>query len=161
MSQTLSELDFQAEAIRIIQEKTDTPLELPMLPVIRDALQDYIKNERGDHPSQYIFLSMQPPYSHISPAVLRGSVRRAILAAGIERNGRGVCAHALRSSLASSMVNDGVPYEVARRTLGHRDKDAIRHYAKLDVEQLRLYALDPPVATGRFAEIISGRCSVK
>lgn len=161
VSLTFSELDFQTGTIRIIQAKTDTPLELPMLSVIRDALQDYIRNERGDHPSQYIFLSMQPPYSHISPAALSGSVRRAILAAGIERNGRGVCTRVLRSSLASSMVNDGVPYEVARRTLGHRDKDAIRHYAKLDVEQLRLYALEPPAATGRFAEILSGRCSVK
>lgn len=161
VSMTFSELDFQAETIRIIQEKTDTPLELPMLPVIRDALQDYIKNERGNHPSQYIFLSMQPPYSHVSPAVLGGSVRRAILAAGIDRNGRGVCARVLRSSLASSMVNDGVPYEVARQTLGHRDKNAIRHYAKLDVKQLRLYALEPPAATGHFAEILSGRCAVK
>jgi len=59
------------------------------------------------------------------------------------------------------MVNDGVPYEVARRTLGHRDKDAIRHYARLDVEQLQLYALEPPPATGYFAEVLAGRCSVK
>ena len=161
VSLTFSELDFQAETIRIVQAKTDTPLELPMLPVICDALQDYIKNARGNHSSQYVFLSMQPPYWHVSPAVLSGRVRRAILAAGIDRNGRGVCARALRSSLASSMVNDGVPYEVTRRTLGHRDKDAIRHYAKLDVEQLKLYALEPPAASSRFAEILSGRCSVK
>jgi hypothetical protein len=59
------------------------------------------------------------------------------------------------------MVNDGVPYEVARQTLGHRDKNAIQHYAKLDVKQLRLYALEPPTATGHFAEILSGRCAVK
>ena len=161
VSLTFSELDFPAETIRIIQEKTDMPLELPMLPIIRDALQDYVKNARGSHSSPYVFLSMQPPHCHVSPAVLSGSVRRAILAAGIDRNDRGVCARVLRSSLASSMVNDGVPYEVARRTLGHRDKDAIRHYAKLDVEQLKLYALEPPAASGRFAEFLSGRCSVK
>jgi len=161
VSLTFSELDFQAETIRIVQEKTDTPLELPMLPVIRDALLDYINYARGDHPSQCIFLSMQPPYSHVAVGTFSGSVRTAILAAGIERNGRGVCARVLRSSLASSMVNDGVPYEVARQTLGHRDKNAIRHYAKLDIEQLRLYALEPPAATGRFAEILSGRCAVK
>ncbi|MEY8573112.1 tyrosine-type recombinase/integrase [Oscillospiraceae bacterium 21-37] len=161
VSLTFSELDFQAEAIRIVQEKTDAPLELPMLPVIRDALLDYINHARGKHSSQYVFLSMQPPYSHVSAGTFSCDVRNAILAAGIDRNGRGVCARVFRSSLASSMVNDGVPYEVTRRTLGHRDKDAIRHYAKLDVEQLRLYALEPPAATGRFAEILSGRCSVK
>lgn len=161
VSLTFSELDFQSETIRIMQKKTDTPLELPMLPVIRDALLDYINHARGDHPSQYVFLSMQPPYSHVSTGTFSCDVRNAILAAGIDRNGRGVCARVLRSSLASSMVNDGVPYEVTRQTLGHRDKNAIRHYAKLDVEQLRLYALEPPAATGRFAKILSGRCTVR
>lgn len=161
VSLTFSELDFQAEAIRIVQEKTDTPLELPMLPVICDALLDYINHTRGNHSSQYVFLSMQPPYSHVSTGTFSCDVRNAILAAGIDRNGRGVCARVFRSSLASSMVNDGVPYEVARQTLGHRDKNAIRHYAKLDVKQLRLYALEPPAATGHFAEILSGRCAVK
>jgi len=161
VSLTFSELDFQAEAIRFVQKKTNTPLELPMLPVIRDALQDYIKHARGDHPSQYVFLSMQPPYFHVSVGTFSCNVRNAILAAGIDRNGRGVCARVLRSSFASSMVNDGVPYEVTRQTLGHRDKNAIRHYAKLDVEQLKRYTLEPPAATGRFADILSGRCSVK
>jgi len=161
VSLTFSELDFQAETIRIIQKKTDTPLELPMLPAIRDALLDYIENARSDHPSQYVFLSMQPPYSHVSTGTFSGGVRNAILAVGIDRKGRGVCAYVLRSSLTSSMVNDGVPYEVARRTLGHRGKDAIRHYAKLDIEQLKLYTLEPPVAAGHFAEVLSGRCPAK
>lgn len=161
VSLTFSGLDFQSETIRITQKKTGTPLELPLLPAVRDALLDYIENARGSHTSQYVFLSMQPPYSHVSTGTLSCAIRSAILAAGIDRNGRGVCARSMRSSLASSMVNDGVPYEVARRTLGHRDKDAIRHYAKLDVEQLKLYALDPPAATGRFADVLTGRCPVK
>lgn len=160
-SLTFSELDFQAETIRIMQKKTDAPLELPILSAIRDALLDYIENARGSHPSQYIFLSMQPPYSHVFAGTFSCNVRSAILAAGIDRNGRGVCARAMRSSLASSMVNDGIPYEVARRTLGHKDKDAIHHYAKLDVEQLKLYTLAPPEVTGYFADALSGRCPVK
>lgn len=161
VSLTFSKLNFQVETIRIVQAKTDVPLELPMLPIIRDALLDYINHARGNLSSQYVFLSMQPPYSHVLAGTFSCDVRNAILAARIERNGRGVCARVFRSSLASSMVNNGIPYEVARRTLGHRDKDAIRHYAKLDVEQLKLYALEPPAAMGRFAEVLSGRCSVK
>ena len=38
---SLSELDFQSESIRFIQQKTKTALELPMLPAVRDALVDY------------------------------------------------------------------------------------------------------------------------
>ena len=59
------------------------------------------------------------------------------------------------------MVNDNVSYEVVRRTLGHTSTNAIRSYAKLDVEQLRLYSLDPPAATGNFADSLAGRCPAK
>ena len=41
---SLSELDFQSESIRFIQQKTKTALELPMPPAVRDALVDYIQN---------------------------------------------------------------------------------------------------------------------
>jgi len=63
--------------------------------------------------------------------------------------------------LSSELVNDNVPYEVVRRTLGHRGKNAIKSYAKLDVEQLRAYSLEPPEATGCFAEFLAGRWPVK
>ena len=59
--------------------------------------------------------------------------------------------------MASRMVNDNVPYEGVRRTLGHADVNAIRNYARLDVERLRLYTLEPPAPTGNFAEFLSGR----
>lgn len=158
---TIDKLDFQTGTIRLIQKKTGAPLELPMLPSIRNALLDYIQNTRGDSVSPYVFLSQQPPYPHVSTTVVSDCVRRSILAAGIDPKNRGVCARAMRSSLASSMVNDGIPYEVVRKTLGHRDKEAIRHYAKIDVEQLKLYTLEPPAATGHFADVLSGRCQVK
>lgn len=63
----------------------------------------------------------------------------------------------MRSSLASSMINDNVSYEVVRRTLGHTSVNAVRSYAKLDVEQLKLYTLEPPEASGHFAEYLLGR----
>lgn len=158
---TFDELDFQSNTIRIIQQKTNVPLELPMLPVIREALLDYIQNFRGDSKSPYVFLSLNRPYSHVSAAQISSCVRLAIKAAGIDAGHRKRGAHAMRSSLASSMVNDGISYEVVRKTLGHTDKNAIRHYAKLDIEQLKLYTLEPPAATGRFAEILFGGCPAK
>jgi hypothetical protein len=47
-------------------------------------------------------------------------------------------------------VNDGTPYEVVRRILGHSDPDVIKHYAKADIENLRMCSIDPPVPTGLF-----------
>ena len=80
----------------------------------------------------------------------------AIRSAGIVPGGRKCGPHAFRASLASSMVNDDVPYEVVRNTLGHTDVNAIKSYAKLDVERLRVYALAVPEATGYFAKFLSG-----
>lgn len=52
----------------------------------------------------------------------------SITAAGIYPDGRKQGAHAFRSSLASSMVNDNIPYEVVRKTLGHTDQNGSRSY---------------------------------
>ena len=67
----------------------------------------------------------------------------------------------MRSSLASSMINDGVPYEAVRRTLGHTSANAIKSYARLDIEQLKLYTMDPTESSCHFAEYLSGRIAVE
>lgn len=157
VTMTFDELDFQTETIRIVQNKTGALLELPMLPCICDALRDYIQNYRGKSTSEYVFLSLHPPFSHLTPIAFGRYMRLALQDAGIKPGTRRSGPHAMRSSLASSMINDGVPYEAVRRTLGHTSANAIKSYAKLDIEQLKLYTLEPPEASGHFAEYLSGR----
>ena len=53
--------------------------------------------------------------------------------------------HALRASLASSMVNDDINYETVRKVLGHSSNNAIKHYARIDTERLRRYSLTPTI----------------
>ena len=153
---TFEELDFKRNTICLTQQKTATPVSLPMLPEIKAALLDYLEHERASSDSAYVFLSLKPPFSHISVHLLGKLTSIAIRSAGIVPGGRKCGPHAFRASLASSMVNDDVPYEVVRNTLGHTDVNAIKSYAKLDVERLRVYALAVPKATGYFAKILSG-----
>ena len=153
---TFEELDFKRNTICLTQQKTAAPLSLPMLPEIKAALLDYLEHERASSDSAYVFLSLKPPFSHISVHLLGKLTSTAIRSAGIVPGGRKCGPHAFRASLASSMVNDDVPYEVVRNTLGHTDVNAIKSYAKLDVERLRVYALAVPKATGYFAKILSG-----
>ena len=150
------ELDFKRNTICLTQQKTAAPLSLPMLPEIKAALLDYLEHERASSDSEYVFLSLKPPFSHISVHLLGKLTSTAIRSAGIVPGGRKCGPHAFRASLASSMVNDDVPYEVVRNTLGHTDVNAIKSYAKLDVERLRVYALAVPEATGYFAKFLSG-----
>ena len=153
---TFEELDFKRNTICLTQQKTAVLLSLPMLPEIKAALLDYLEHERASSDSAYVFLSLKPPFSHISVHLLGKLTSAAIRSAGIVPGGRKCGPHAFRASLASSMVNDDVPYEVVRNTLGHTDVNAIKSYAKLDVERLRVYALAVPKATGYFAKILSG-----
>ena len=74
----------------------------------------------------------------------------------IDTKGKHHGPHALRASLASSMVNENVPYEAIRGILGHKDPDAVKHYAKLDIEQLRKCAIPVPSPTGAFQAFLEG-----
>jgi len=152
------ELDFENNIVRKIQEKTLAQLELPMIPELKAALADYVKNGRPDVGiDDVVFRVSYPPYSQMGKSGLIACFRRALRKADIECGDRGVGPRAFRSSLASSMINDGIPYEVVRKTLGHIDPNAISHYAKLDIERLRFYALPVPNATGAFADFLEGR----
>lgn len=155
----LGALDFKNDSIRLVQQKTLVQLELPMVPELKASLLDYIGNARPVADDDAVFRLSYPPYTMLRKSGVIACYRRAISKAGIEIGGRGYGPRAFRSSLASSMVNDGVPYEAVRKTLGHIDPNAISHYAKLDVERLRFYALSIPDASGAFADFLIGRGS--
>ena len=56
-----------------------------------------------------------------------------------------------------STVNNSVPYETVRRILGHSSENAIKHYARIDIERLRPYCLIPPPPTGPFRDFLGLR----
>lgn len=153
---TYDELNFDSDLIELTQDKTGIPLVLPMLSEIKEALQSYIQTERPKSDSPYVFLNSREPYERMTIQGLDKYISAAMKRAGITSGNRVRGVRAFRSSLASSMVNDGIPYEAVRRTLGHRDFNVIQHYAKLDIQQLQRYALKPPEASGQFAWFLGG-----
>lgn len=153
----ISSVDFKQGQITLSQQKTDMPLVLPLLPEVETAISDYIQNERKDTRSPYLFLSTVPPYDHISVQCLNTLVRKAIVNARIDPGTRKQGTRIFRSSLASSMINDDISYEVVRKTLGHSDQNAIKSYVRLDMNQLRIYALSVPKPTDAFLRYLSGR----
>jgi len=153
---SFDELDLKRDTVNLVQDKTLAQLQLPMVPELKFALIDYIRNARPDVDGT-VFRVSYPPYSQMTKSGVVACYRRALCKAGINRGGRGLGPRAFRSSLASSMVNDGVPYEAVRKTLGHIDPNAISHYARLDIERLRFYALPIPKATGAFADFLAGK----
>lgn len=153
-------IDFERNMIHLIQSKTEQPLSLPLLPDVGAALQDYICHARLHVESDYVFLREIAPFEKITTSVIRFELTRYFKAAGIDVSGKKHGPHTLRATLASSMINGNVPYEVVRKALGHIDPQAVKHYARIDIENLRRYAIDVPTPTGLFAKVLQGRESV-
>ena len=143
------------DELNIIQQKTGTAIHLPLIDEVSSAIIDYL-TVRPSSMAEEIFLSIYAPYNPISTGTVRNSVKKYIITAGIEVGNRKKGPHALRSSLASSMVNDDISYETVRKVLGHSSNNAIKHYAKIDVEKLRQYCLEPPKVSGNFKAFLKG-----
>lgn len=154
---SLSEIDFNSGYISIIQEKTGQPLSLQMPSEVSGALLSHLENIGTRPKDGYVFHSMSAPYGRITTSIIRHAVVKHFKTAGIDTTGKKHGPHAFRSSLASSMINDGGSYETVRRILGHTDPDVIKHYAKTDIEKLRLCAINPPAPSGILADYLSGK----
>lgn len=157
---SFNEVDFCNNRINYIQEKTGKPQSLPLLPEVENALKDYIYNGRPASDEDSIFLRLDAPYRPLTTAAVRTVVKVCMRKGGVVPNGRRHGSHIFRSSTATSMVNDGVSYEVVRRILGHKDPNVVQHYAALDVNNLRLCALQTPEPTGYFKDLLEGRADL-
>ena len=153
---TVENMDFNHDKICFTQQKTGEILRLPMLPDIKIALMDYITNARPATKDKAIFIRHNAPYQGITTSVLRFTAAKYFCKAGIDITAKKHGPHVFRASLASSMINGDIPYETVRKVLGHSDPDAIKHYARLDIEKLRECAIEVPKPTGAFLAFLNG-----
>jgi integrase len=149
-------VNFDTKLIEFRQYKTGVPQRLTLLPEIQDALHDYIDNARGDSPEPYIFLNVRKVMrSGLSAGAISNITAKYFRESGINFGDRHHGSHALRMSLASALVAENVPYNAVRTILGHTDPDAITHYVKLDIENLRSCAIEVPAPSGLFANYLA------
>jgi site-specific recombinase XerD len=141
-----------------VQSKTDEPISLPLLPEVREALTDYIENARPDHDCSQIFLKIPQPHTGpLSPVAFASIVRRLFNRAPFDNKGRRWGPHALRSSLATALLDEGNDYPTIQKALGHRSQNEAKSYVKVDVEHLRPFALAVPEPTTAFHDLLDGQ----
>ncbi len=139
----------------IIQTKTGNALHLPLIDEVKSAIDDYL-SVRPESQTDIVFINAYAPYNPITTSTIRAALRKYIRFAGIDSGNRKRGPHALRASLASSMVNNDISYETVRKVLGHSSNSAIKYYARIDIENLRKYSLTPPPPSGRFFDFLYG-----
>lgn len=135
-------IHWREQRIVLVQSKTQTPLELPLLADVDHALVDYIRSGRPPCPAREIFVRHVAP---ISPLAKRNNLwrvmRRALRAAGIELSGRERGLRLLRHSAATRLLRHGVAFDTISDILGHRSVDTTRRYAQVDLAGLKSVAL--------------------
>ncbi len=148
-------LDFNNGIISFTQHKTHKAVSHPMLPEIREALKDHLACS-GYNPDGYVFAGTLAPYGLLTNTTISNTITKYLEKASVDTTGKHHGPHSLRASMATSMVNDSVPYDAVRKALGHSDPNAIKHYAKNDLENLRRCALEVPAASGILLDYLGG-----
>ena len=125
--------DLKNKELSLIQKKTGVPLKLKITDQILEAVDNCFRYSRPDKCNDALFLKANAPFLPISTASVRHIVSTAYERAGIDITGRKHGSHSLRSSLASAMVNNGIDYEIVRKTLGHTSTDSLSRHIRLDM----------------------------
>jgi integrase len=147
-----SEINYEARTIEFIQQKTSVPQRLELLPEVENALNAYLASRANPNGSDYVFLSTRSPFGRLSNTAVRSVVNKYVNMAGIEAGHRKRGGHALRSTFASELAAENIPYDVIRKILGHEGQESAKHYVRFDFEMLRKSALEAPAPVGRLAE---------
>lgn len=151
---TFGNIHNDKKTIEIIQQKTGVSLTLPLLDEIENAIREYTAFRPENVFQEIIFLRAKAPYVPMTRSAMYCLMQNYLQKANIDVKNRTHGPHALRSSLASTLVAENVPYAVTQKILGHTDSDAIKHYVRLDIEQLRGCALDVPSSSGNFSTLL-------
>ena len=139
---TLDEIDWERDEIRIIQNKTDVPLTLPLSAMVGNAIYDYITLERPASNDPHIFLGVSRPHDSITAGAIWLISAKVYDFASIrmskgERRG----SHLFRYNAATTFIGNGIPRPVASATLGHKDPASLDYYTFADIKHLRECAL--------------------
>lgn len=136
----LSDIDWDANILRILQHKTRTSIELPLLPIVGNAIASYLRYGRPKSNLKNVFLSCNYPVRPLMEGTFRAIVVEYMRKAGVEYDGKHHGPHSLRHSLASQLLKNGVAMPVISEALGHQSTDTTMSYLSIDNDSLLLCA---------------------
>ena len=135
---TMNSIDWSEDLIRVKQQKTDVPLELPLTAIVGNAIFVYITTERPKTGLAEIFLSQGRPYRALRSKSLSNVADKIMKAASIrQENGSRRGFHIFRHHLATALLRNGIPQPVISRTLGHTSPGSLDAYLSADFPHLK------------------------
>lgn len=140
----VSDFDWEARKLSIVQHKTGVPLELPLLDDVGWAVIDYLRGGRPEGATcPELFVRQVAPFDPFTDTSnLTYILAKRARAAGVSARG-GRTLHSLRHALATRLLEQQVPIEDISRILGHVNKRTTSIYLRMDIDMLSKCALDP------------------
>lgn len=136
-----SNVDWNNSEIRLVQQKTEIPIALPLDNETGNAIADYILNGRPDSACNNIFLRAAKPYialSSQSPWTIFSKYSRPALGGNYTgKHGP----HAFRRGIGARMLEAEVPCEIMSDVLGHSSPFALYQYTSTSIPNLRQCAM--------------------
>lgn len=145
-----SNVDWENNKINLIQYKTGNPLTVPLLPIVGNAIIDYLRYARPKSMSDKVFLSCRAPYEELNGGSVHGAIGVVFKYSKIEFENRHHGGHALRFSLAQRMLDKSIPIPIISETLGHSELDSTRNYVRIDLLHMLRCVLDVPESQDNF-----------
>jgi len=134
----LEDLDWERELIHVPRGKQRSTQCYPLTSTVGEAILRYLKEARPRSTHREIFLSMRAPIHPLVPESLYRVVRNRLHP--LDDSLRHYGPHMLRHSCATHLLAAGYSLKEIGDHLGHRDPEATRIYAKVDVSGLRQVA---------------------
>jgi site-specific recombinase XerD len=140
----LDDIDWRAEKLHVRQTKTGNELFLPLVPVVGNALLNYLRRGRPQTELREVFLHARAPLGPFrGGSSLHGVVAHRLKEAGIQVEGRHG-PHAFRFARAVSLLRGTVPVKIIGDLLGHRSAESTEVYLRLATDDLRAVSIDLP-----------------
>lgn len=138
----LENIDWQKDKISLYQSKTLNLVELPLLPIVGNSIYDYLKFERPEKQSQFLFLKSFSPYEALNSNGIYSISNRLFKITGLRQNkGERRGTHIFRHHIATALASGGFSQPVISATLGHVEPTSLEPYLEADIEHLRPFAL--------------------
>jgi len=137
-----SAVDFNNDMIRLTQQKTGYPLEIPLPTHAGNAIYSYIHNERPNVDLPEIFIKQKSPYVGIGIHGLEHVCIKIMWTANVRQNaGDKKGLHLFRYRFATALLENDVPSAVISKSLGHACPESVEVYYGTDFVHLKETAL--------------------
>jgi site-specific recombinase XerD len=140
---------WEKARIEINQAKGGRPLAWPLTEDIGHALIDYLRHGRPASKHRHVFLRANAPFEPFGRDnnlyyIITRYRRRAAITLPV-KNRKGM--HSLRHTVASQLLEAGIPLETISGIMGHLSVETTRIYTKINVGALQSAAIDPEEVT--------------